>query len=100
MGVAGVSVDGGAAVQRVQTVEVEVMTTVEIVVVTLVIVEEPCVVVKVTGQVVSVVMTISVVITSVGGGVGGVVGGTSVDGGGEEGRQLKEEERGRWWMEL
>ena len=68
---AGVNVEGGAAVQRVQTVEVDVMMIVEMVVVTLVKVEEPEVVVSVTGHVVSVVMTISVVISVVAGGEGG-----------------------------
>lgn len=57
--------------QRVQIVEVDVITTVEIVVATLVRVDEPEVVVSVTGQVVSVVMTISVVISVVAGGGGG-----------------------------
>ena len=69
--VAGVSVEGGAAVQRVHTVEVEVMMMVETVVAMLVKVEEPDVVVSVTGQVVSVVMTISVVMSVVAGGGGG-----------------------------
>ena len=55
----------GAAVQRVQTVEVDVMTTVETVFVTLVKVDEPEVWVTVTGQVVRVVMTISVVLSMV-----------------------------------
>jgi hypothetical protein len=90
VGVAGAvaveRVEGGAPVQRVQTVDVEVMTTVEIVVVTLVIVEESEVVVRVTGQVVRVVITISVVTTSVvwggGGGAGVVVATSDVGGGG------------------
>jgi hypothetical protein len=59
------SVEGGCPVQRVQTVAVDVMITVEMVLVTLVTVEEPEVEVRVTGQVVKVVMTISVVTTSV-----------------------------------
>jgi hypothetical protein len=69
VGVAGAvtveRVEGGAPVQRVQTVDVDVMTTVEMVVVTLVKVDESDVVVRVTGQVVKVVITISVVTTSV-----------------------------------
>lgn len=59
----------GAAVQRVQTVDVDVITTVETVFVTLVKVEEPEVWVIVTGQVVRVVMTISVVLSVVAAGV-------------------------------
>ena len=76
---AEVKVEGGAAVQRVQTVDVDVMTTVEMVVVTLVKVEEPEVLVRVTGHVVSVVITISVVMSVVTGGADvGAVGRTSV----------------------
>ena len=55
----------GAAVQRVQTVDVDVTTTVDTVFVTLVKVEEPEVWVTVIGQVVRVVMRISVVISVV-----------------------------------
>lgn len=58
-------VDGGGRLQRVQTVDVEVMVTVEMVCVVSVMVSLPVVRVCVMGQVERVVTTISVVITSV-----------------------------------
>jgi hypothetical protein len=64
--VTDVKVDGGGALHLVQTVEVEVWKTVEIVLVVSKLVLPPFVCVKVTGQVVSVEMTISVVMTSLG----------------------------------
>ena len=63
--VAEEKVDGGGRWQRVQTVDVDVMVIVEIVCVVSVRVSVPVVCVRVTGQVVRVVKTISVVIRSV-----------------------------------
>ena len=72
-------VEGGAAVQRVQTVDVEVMITVETVVATLVMVDPAEVVVRVMGHVVRVVMTISVVMSVVTAVVTGGGGATEVE---------------------
>ena len=70
-----VNVDGGGALHLVQTVDVEVWNTVEIVLVVSKLVLPPLVCVKVTGHVVRVDITISVVMTSLGlvVGAGGVL---------------------------
>lgn len=70
-----VNVDGGGALHLVQTVDVDVWKTVEIVLVTSKLVLPPLVCVKVTGHVVRVKITTSVVMTSLGPvvGAGGVL---------------------------
>lgn len=81
-----VNVEGGGALHLVQTVDVEVVKTVESVLVVSKLVLPPVVCVKVTGQVVTVEITISVVITSVGlvAGAGGVLWNVLVEMGGDE----------------
>lgn len=83
--VTDVKVDGGGALHLVHTVDVEVLKTVEMVLVVSKLVLPPLVCVKVTGHVVTVETTISVVMTSVGlvVGAGGELRGVVTDAGGD-----------------